>query len=180
MLGLGAVNVLFVPFLIEDLAVSEAFLGAIEASQVTGLVISGTLVAVLASRLRPSNLVSVGLVGVGAFIAVISGAQAVWHVMVLLFLVGLCVGPVQAGANTLSQTLIEDKLRGRVGGALNTLISAANVTSMGLAGIAAAAIGPRNVFLVSGCVVVASGALAYWLFGELRGRVLEPTPSETV
>ena len=30
-------------------------------------------------------------------------------------------------------------MRGRVGGALNTLVSAANVTSMGLAGIAAAA-----------------------------------------
>ena len=178
MLGLGAVNVLFVPFLIDDLAVSEAFLGAIEASQVAGLVISGTLVAVLASRLRPSGLVSAGLVGLGAFIAAISGAGAVWQVMVLLFLVGICVGPVQAGANTLSQTLIEDKLRGRVGGALNTLISAANVTSMGLAGIAAAALGTRNVFLLSGCVVIGSGALAYWLFGELRGRVPEPARSE--
>ena len=75
MLGLGAVNVLFVPFLIDDLAVSEAFLGAIEASQVAGLVISGTLVAVLAARLRPSNLVSFGLVGVGIFVAAISMAE---------------------------------------------------------------------------------------------------------
>jgi Na+/melibiose symporter-like transporter len=65
MLGLGAVNVLFVPFLIDDLSVSEAFLGAVEASQVAGLVVSGTLVAVLATKLRPSNLVSIGLLGVG-------------------------------------------------------------------------------------------------------------------
>lgn len=177
MLGLGAVNVLFVPFLIEDLMVSEAFLGAIEASQVAGMVISGAIVAILAVRLRSSSLVSIGLVGVGVFVAAISGTGAVWQVMVLLFLVGLSVGPVQAGANTLSQTLIDDSMRGRVGGALNTLVSAANVASMGLAGVAAAAIGTRNVFLVSGGVVFLAGLLALWLFRELRedaNQVLDP------
>lgn len=168
MFGLGAVNVLFVPFLIDDLAVSAAFLGAVEASQVIGLVISGTFVAVLATRLRPSSLVSFGLLAVGVFIAAISGAQAVWHIMILLFFVGLSVGPVQAGANTLSQTLISDSMRGRVGGALNTLISAANVASMGLAGIAAATFGTRNVFLASGCLVFFAGILAYWLFRDMR------------
>jgi MFS family permease len=132
------------------------------------MVVSGTLVAVLAARLRPSNLVSLGLVGVGIFIGAIAGATAIWHLLILLFFVGLSVGPVQAGANTLSQTLIEDSMRGRVGGALNTLISAANITSMGLAGLAAAAIGVRNVFLASGCLVLFSGVLAFWLFRELR------------
>jgi MFS family permease len=175
MLGLGAVNVLFVPFLLEDLTVSEAFLGAIEASQVAGLVISGTVVAVLAARLRPSSLVSAGLVGVGVFVAAVSGADAVWQVMVLLFLVGLSVGPVQAGANTLSQTLIDDSMRGRVGGAVSTLISAANVISMGLAGVAAASIGTRNVFLASGGVVLVAGMLAFWLFRELRVGSARPT-----
>jgi MFS family permease len=174
MLGLGAVNVLFVPFLIDDLSVSEAFLGAVEASQVAGLVVSGTLVAVLATKLRPSNLVSMGLLGVGVFVGAISEAQSVWHIMVFLFFVGLSVGPVQAGANTLSQTLIEDSMRGRVGGVITTLISAANITSMGFAGLAAAAIGTRNVFLLSGGIVFLAGILAYWLFRELRG------PSATV
>jgi MFS transporter, DHA3 family, macrolide efflux protein len=177
MLGLGAVNVLFVPFLLGDLGVSEAFFGAVEASQVAGMVISGTLVAVLASKLRPSSLVSFGLVSVGLFVGAISGATAVWHLMALLFFVGLSVGPVQAGANTLSQTLIEDSMRGRVGGAISTLVSAANVTSMGLAGVAAAAIGTRNVFLASGCLVVLAGLLSYWLFRELRAQTPRPTPA---
>lgn len=168
MLGLGAVNVLFVPFLIDDLAVSEAFLGVVEASQVVGLVISGAVVAALATRLRPASLVSLGLVGVGGFVAAISTTHAVWQVMILLFFVGLSVGPVQAGANTLSQTLVEDAMRGRVGGAINTLLSAANVTSMGLAGLAAAAIGTRNVFLLCGGLVLTSGLLAFRLMRELR------------
>lgn len=168
MLGLGAVNVLFVPFLIEDLAVSEAFLGVVEASQVVGLVVSGAVVAVLAARLRPANLVSLGLMCVGGFVALISTTDAVWQVMILLVFVGLSVGPVQAGANTLSQTLVEDAMRGRVSGAVNTLLSAANVTSMGLAGVAAAAVGTRNVFLLCGGLVLLSGFLAFGLMRELR------------
>jgi MFS family permease len=181
MLGLGAVNVLFVPFLIDDLGVSEIYLGAVEASQVAGLVLSGTVVALLATRLRPSSLVSAGLLGVGVFVGAVSGATAVWHIMVMLFFVGLSVGPVQAGANTLSQTLIEDSMRGRVGGALNTLVSGANVISMGLAGVAAAAVGTRNVFLLSGGLVFVSGLLAFFLFREMRtGRPTEVGDMETV
>lgn len=176
MLGLGAVNVLFVPFLIDDLGVSEAFLGAVEASQVAGLVVSGTVVALLATRLRASTLVSAGLIGVGVFVGAVSGATAVWHIMVMLFFVGLSVGPVQAGASTLSQTLIEDSMRGRVGGALNTLVSGANIVSMGLAGLAAAAVGTRNVFLLSGAIVLLSGLLAFALFRELRARS-QPEPA---
>jgi MFS family permease len=168
MLGLGAVNVLFVPLLIDELMVSEAFFGAIEASHVAGMVISGTVVAVLATRLRAPTLVSLGLVGVGVFIGAVSGATAVWQIMVILFFVGLSVGPVQAGASTLSQTLIEDSMRGRVGGALNTLLSGANVLSMGLAGVAAAAIGTRNVFLAAGILCALSGVLALWLFRDMR------------
>ncbi len=168
MLGLGALNVLFVPFLIGDLGVSEAFLGAVEASQVVGLVVSGTLVAALAFRLRPASLVSFGLTALSLFVGLIAASQSVWQVMILLFFVGLSVGPVQAGASTLSQTLIEDPMRGRVGGAVSTLVSAANLASMGLAGVAAAAIGVRNVFLASGCLILLAGLLTHWLLREQR------------
>jgi MFS family permease len=168
MLGLGALNVLFVPFLIGDLVVSEAFLGAVEASQVAGLVVSGTVVAALASRLRPATLVSLGLTVLSLFVGFIAASQSVWQVMILLFFVGLSVGPVQAGASTLSQTLIEDSMRGRVGGAVSTLVSAANLISMGLAGVAAATIGIRNVFLASGGLILLAGLLTLWLLRKQR------------
>jgi MFS family permease len=168
MLGLGALNVLFVPFVIGDLAVSEAFLGAVEASQVVGLVVSGMVVAALASRLRPATLVSLGLTALSLFVGFIAASQSVWQVMILLFFVGLSVGPVQAGASTLSQTLIEDFMRGRVGGAVSTVVSAANLTSMGVAGVAAATIGIRNVFLASGCLILLAGLLTLWLLREQR------------
>lgn len=170
MLGLGAVNVLMVPFLLGELAVSEAFFGAIEASQVAGMVISGTAVAILAVRLKPSALISVGLLGIGVTVGVIGGISVVWQLMIVLFLVGICVGPTQAGMSTLSQTLVEDSMRGRVGGVLNALISGATVLSMGLAGVAAAAIGTRNVFITAGALAVVAGLLMFVFF---RGLSME-------
>ena len=146
---------------------SPGVFGAVEASQVIGMVISGAAVAALARKLRPSTLVSVGLIGVGVAVGAIAGISAIWHLMILLFFVGLSVGPAQAGVSTLSQTLVEDSMRGRVGGVLNALISGATVLSMGLAGIAAAAIGTRNVFLVAGVFSIVAGLLAFWFFKGL-------------
>lgn len=160
MLGLGSVNVLFVPFLLDDLGMSEALFGVVEASQVAGIVISGALVAVLAHRLRPAGLVAVGLIGVGTGVAAVAGVDAVWQLLPIVFAVGLFVGPVQAGASTLSQTLIDDSLRGRVSGVLNSVVSAANVASMGLAGTAAAVVGLRGVFLAAGIICALGGLVA--------------------
>lgn len=183
MLGIGAVNVLIVPLLLDELQVSEAFFGAIEAAQVAGMVLSGGAVAILAAKLKPSSLVSIGLIGVGIGVGAISGMTAIRQLMILLFWVGLSVGPVQAGVSTLSQTLVEDSMRGRVGGVMNSLISGAQVLSVGLAGVFAAAIGTRNVFLAAGVLTMAAGVIAFWFFyglnaDEQRGfaPTAEPAP----
>jgi len=164
MLGLGAVNVLLVPLIVEDLMVSESWFGAIEASQVAGMVISGVVVAVLAAKFKPSSLIAGGLVVVGAMIAALSGIGAVWHLMIVLFIVGLAVVPVQASAGTLAQILIPDEVRGRVGASMSATIQGANITSMAFAGIVAAAIGVRNVFVLSGVITVVAGIMTLLIF----------------
>ncbi|MFQ5522348.1 MAG: MFS transporter [Acidimicrobiia bacterium] len=177
MLGLGAVNVLMVPFLIGDLQLSEALFGALELAQVAGMVLSGGAVAVLASKLRPSMLVSLGLVGVGLGVGLLAGVRSIGQLLVLLFFVGLSVGPTQAGVSTLSQTLVEDSMRGRVGGVLNSLISGATIVSMGAAGVAAAAVGTRGVFVAAGVLAGTSGVLGVWLFHGLSTTERLPTES---
>lgn len=180
MLGLGAVNVLGVPFIIGELGISEAYFGLVEFSQVAGMVISGSLVAVLAVKLRAPTLVSIGLVGVGIAVGLLAGSNEIWQLGLVLFGVGLFITPTQAGVSTLSQTLIEDEMRGRVGGALSALISGANVLSMGVAGVAAAAIGIRNVFVISGVIAIVAGILAGLLLRGVDVRS-EPAPApETV
>lgn len=174
MLGLGAVNVLGVPFIIGELGISEAYFGLVEGAQVAGMVIAGSLVAVLAARLKASTLVSVGLVGVGGAVGALASSSEIWQLGIVLFGVGLFITPTQAGVSTLSQTLIEDRMRGRVGGALSALISGANVLSMGVAGVAAAAIGIRNVFLLSGAIAALAGGLAWLMLRDADQRESEP------
>lgn len=176
MLGLGAVNVLLVPLIVDDLMVTETWFGAIEASQVSGMIISGVVVAVLAARFKASALIAGGLIVVGGMIGLLAGISAVWHLLILLFVVGLAVVPVQASAGTLAQILIPDRLRGRVGASMNATIQGANITSMGFAGVVAAAIGVRGVFVVSGLITAAAGLVVLAIFrgSDQTGATIEP------
>ena len=177
MLGLGAVNVLSVPYIVGELGISEAYFGLIELAQVAAMILAGAAVAVLARKLRASNLLSLGLAGVGVAVAGVSLATEIWQLLIALFLVGLFVSPTQAGVTTLSQSLIDDEMRGRVGGALNAVVSGANVASMGLAGVAAAALGVRSVFVLAGAICLLAGALSW---GLLRGAEEERTQRAVV
>jgi MFS family permease len=176
MFGLGAVNVLLVPFVVGELQVSESWFGALEASQVVSMVASGTLVAVLAARISPTRVVSIALGGIGLVIAMISLVAAPWQLMLVLFGAGWLVTPLQASVSTLVQSEVPDEKRGRIGSALGTVIGSANVASMALAGAAAALIGTRSVFVLSGAIAVLAGVMTVWLF---RGVAAVPTPEPT-
>jgi len=178
MLGLGATNVLLVPFLVEDLMVSEAYFGLVEVSQVVAMVIAGSAVALLAAKIRPAALVGGGLLGVGVAIGAMAFPNRVWQVLIVVFFAGLAITPTQAGVNTLTQTLIPDAMRGRVGGALSALVSGATVFSMGFAGVAAAAMGVRNVFLLAGVISAAAGILAWFMLKDVSSSEAQGgTPS---
>lgn len=172
MLGLGAVNVLFVPLLIDELGVLETWFGALEAAQVAGMVLGGALVTVLAMHLQPTRIISLGLLAIGAGIAAIAAVTEVWQVALLLLPIGLAMTPVNAAVATLTQTAVSDALRGRIGAALQTMVGAANITSMALAGVLAGVVGVRNVFVLAGVLALFAGALAIPLFG----RQLAPAP----
>jgi MFS family permease len=172
MFGLGAVNVLLVPFVIEDLALSETWFGALEGAQVTSMVLAGALVTVLAARFRPTRIITTTLLGLGTMVASIALVENVWQFLVVLFAVGWMVTPLQASVSTLVQSETPDALRGRVGSALGTIIGTANVTSMALAGVSAVWLGVRGVFLLAGAIACMAGVLTAFLFRDSRA----PTP----
>jgi MFS family permease len=163
MLGLGSVNVLFVPFLANDLRVPLVWFGVVEFAQVAGMVISGGLAATVL-RFKLGNVISGGAIGLGLAVAVMAFAGAPWHVMVMLFLIGCFVTPLQAAINTLLQTSVPNDILGRVQSAMNTTIGAANLLSMASAGLLGALLGVRNVFIFAGVVSVLAGLLALRLF----------------
>jgi predicted MFS family arabinose efflux permease len=64
------------------------------------------------------------------------------------------------------QKYVPNEKRGRAGSAINTAISVASVTSMALAGVLGDALGVRNVFVLSGLVVIVAGLLGAFLMQE--------------
>jgi MFS transporter, DHA3 family, macrolide efflux protein len=164
MLGLGAVNVLFVPLMINELRVPATWFGALEFAQTVGMVLGGSLVALLAARFKPTGIVCVGAMALGVAIGAIALATSIWHVLPMLFVVGAIVTPVQAAVATLAQTSVADEVRGRVGASLNALISTASLISMALAGVLGDLIGVRNVFLVAGGIGICAGLAAAGVF----------------
>jgi len=164
MLGLGAVNVLLVPLIVDDLMVPETWFAGFEGAQVVSMIAASAITASLAKRFGTTNLIVAGVVGISISVAAMSTVQAPWQMVVILFLVGWAIAPLQASAATLVQTEVDDSVRGRTGSALNTVLTGANVVSMAFAGTLAAGIGVRNVFLVSGAIGIVAAGLAALMF----------------
>jgi MFS transporter, DHA3 family, macrolide efflux protein len=164
MFGLGAANVVLVPFVVGDLGASEAWFGALEAAQVAAMVVAGTLVAAFASRARPTRLITAGMLGLGVSVGAIAASGTAWQLMILLFAAGWFVTPVQASVTTILQTAVPPHFRGRAQASLATLVSGGNLASMSLAGLFAGPAGIRPVFAAAGAITVVAGVASHIAF----------------
>ncbi len=175
MLGLGAINVLFVPFVFRDLGANPAWAGPIEGAQSLSMVLASGLVVALGRRFRVSSLFVGGLAGVAVCVGSLAVAANVWMVMASMFAVGWFVMPVQATTMTIIQRATTDAVRGRVTGTLNAVVQTATIASMAAAGILGDVVGIRTVFLAGGVVAGLAAVLAWLLF---RGAEREVTDAD--
>lgn len=174
MLGLGAVNVLFVPLITLDLKVEATWMAGIEFAQTAGMILAAGIVAFLARRLAPTTIITLGLAGIGACIGLMAGVNAVWQVMLLLFVVGWMVTPLQAMLQTIVQTVAADATRGRVVSLLQASLSTASVVSMAIGGVLGDLIGIRGVYLAAAGIVLLAAVISWVLFRGVSGR---PVPA---
>ena len=171
MLGLGAVNVLFVPLLANDLRVPATWFGAVDLAQTSSMVLVALLVPAIAARLRPTSIITIGLVAIAIDIALIAFVGHVLHVLLLLFVIGFFITPLQASVSTIVQTQVPDAWMGRVGASLSASIQTASVVSMAAAGIFGDLVGVRPAFLLSaGVVAVAALGSLWWFRGAATAR----------
>ena len=168
MLGFGAVNVLIVPFIINDLQVPATWMAGVEFAQTLGMILAAAFVAALAARLAPTTIISLGLAGLGVCIAVLAGVSAPWQLLTLLFLAGLILTPLQAMLQTVLQTQTADAALGRVASLLSASTSTASVVSMAVGGVLGDLIGVRWVFVAAGALAVLASLLALLLFRGAR------------
>jgi MFS transporter, DHA3 family, macrolide efflux protein len=170
MLGLGAVNVLFVPLLVRDLQVNPAWMAGIDLAQTVGMILAAGAVAWLVQRLAPTTIITLCLAGLGVLIGVLAGVSEVWQVIIILFGAGLMVTPLQAMLQTIVQTSGTDATRGRIVSLLQASLSTASVASMAIGGVLGDVIGIRMVFLGAAGVVVVAAGVAFLMFRGEAGR----------
>ena len=177
MLGMGAINILFVPFLINVLHESAAWVGPVEGAQTLSMVLAAGMIGVLAARFSAKSLVVGGLLGTGIVIVGFSQVPNVWTLFPLAFLVGWFVTPLNAAVSTIVQTTASDAVRGRVLGALNAAMSTATIASTAAAGAFGAALGIRMVVAIGGLLCVAAAVVSGILFWMDRRSVAAPAPA---
>jgi MFS family permease len=180
LLGIGAVNVLWVPLFQNDLHVPTTLYGAADLAQAAALILGAAFAVRLVARFGPTGIISCGLAALGLTVAVVGAATTFWQVLVLLFAVGWIVSPLQASVTTIVQTATSDEVRGRTAAALGAVTSSANIASMGVSGIVAGWIGVRPSFVLAGGVIAASSLVALVLFRRTGGleSQIESAPDE--
>ncbi len=165
-LGIGAINVIWVPYLQRTFGVDASGIGFVDSAQGVGMVAGGLLLGALSARMRKTTMCATGMLGIGAFFAVMGYSPYFEMIIALSFLVGLCLTPVQSALTTIMQMAVPDLKRGRVGSSMNAINTAGSLLSMAVVSLFGERIGLSTVFLLIGAFIASAGALGFWLLKE--------------
>ncbi len=162
--GFGAFNVLMVPFMIRDLHIPLTWFGALELASTVGLISAGALSALLASRLKFNVLIGGGLLVLALATFPMSLVVNVWGVIAVSFALTFFSTPLNISIGAFIQTRVPNELLGRVGASLNVVIQSSSLLSMAFAGVLAANIGVRGVFVFGAALCALAGVYALIAF----------------
>jgi DHA3 family macrolide efflux protein-like MFS transporter len=156
LLGIGAIEVLFVPFLQGEFGVGPEGLGFTQTAQGVGMLLGSVLIGNLAARFRLTRIIawSIGLLGIS--VAVCGLVNQFIFILIALFVAGLSLAPLNAALNTLMQITVPDGKLGRVGSVVDTSITLSYLISMSGAAFLADAFGMRTVFVAAGIITALS------------------------
>ncbi len=166
MLGIGAINVLWVPFMDRLFGIGPEGLGIADSLQGLGMLLGSIIVGNLTSRFRLTRLLSGSLALLGLAAGAIGLAPTFVAVLVLLIFVGVSLPPINAAASTLVQTVTPDELMGRVNSASGTVQSVANLLSMTLAATLGDLVGVRTVFIACGLVMLVASGMGWMMLRD--------------
>ncbi|MEA2575800.1 MAG: hypothetical protein QOH93_3098 [Chloroflexia bacterium] len=181
MLGIGAVNVLWVVYLKTRFGYGETELawrfGLLDIFFASGMLAATVVAGNFLSHASPKWFIVVPLIGAGVFIAPTGYVPDYVVLAVLTLGTGIFVAPINTGATTLMQIVVPNEQLGRANGGISTITESASVTSMSLAGFLGWLVGVPAVFLMGGLLCIAAGILA-WV--RLPALTLKDMPAEAV
>jgi MFS family permease len=162
MLGAGAVNVLWIPYLMTTYHAGPEVIGVVDSAQGVGMVIGGLALGVISVLLRKAVIVGLGVIIVGAGFSAIGLAPNLALIVILNIIVGTAMIPAQSVLYTLMQTAVPDIKRGRVGSGMSAITTITSLAGMAAASLLADVIGLRVIFVVCGVITMLGGLLGMW------------------
>jgi DHA3 family macrolide efflux protein-like MFS transporter len=193
-LGVGAINVIWVPFMQRTFGLGPEGLGAVDTAQGLGMALGGLLLGFVAARFRKKDLAGWSIIFIGGMIALIglsppfslvnlfpalgvegemasmTVGQRLLHMPLTLLLYSMLLGvalvPAQSAIMTMMQLAVPDLKRGRVGSAMNALSTAAGLISMALAAAAGEVVALRAIYFVAGLIVATAGLVGLLVLEE--------------
>jgi DHA3 family macrolide efflux protein-like MFS transporter len=193
-LGVGAINVIWVPFMQRTFGLGAEGLGAVDTAQGVGMALGGVMLGFIRARLPKKNLAAWSIVIIGGMIALMGMApafsladlvpalqmeatmaqmsvgQRLLHMPLMLLLYGVVFGialvPAQSALITMMQLVVPDLKRGRVGSALNALTTAAGLLSMAVAAAIGEVVELRMVYVMAGLITAGAGLVGLAVLKE--------------
>lgn len=164
-LGLGAINVLWVPYLQRVFHATPQEIGLVDAFQGVGMLLGSLLMGREDVRSRsPEALLLGGLFVVASMFVALGLAPSYPFILGSIFLLGIPVPAAQASFMTIIQQATPQALLGRVNGAVGTVTNGAMLLSMALAAQTAEQVGLRETYII--CGLLGYAAVLLGLVGE--------------
>jgi DHA3 family macrolide efflux protein-like MFS transporter len=207
-LGIGAINVLWVPFMQGTFGLGAEGLGAVDAAQGLGMVVGGVALGFLTARFSKKSQAGWGILILGGLISLMglassfslvnlfpglavdgpaaarTAGQRLLYMPLQLLLYGIVFGvvlvPAQSVMTTLMQLAVPDLKRGRVGSALNALTTLTGLLSMAGAAALGEFIPLRTLYVAAGLITALAGPVALVALKEPEIREAEAPLGETI
>jgi predicted MFS family arabinose efflux permease len=179
LLGVGAIEVLFVPYLQGEFGAGPEGLGFVQTAQGVGMLVGSVLIGNMASRFRLTRIVAWTIALLGVSVAACGLVSQFALILIALFFAGLALAPLNAALSTLMQVTVPDDKLGRVGSVVDTSMTLSYLISMSGAAFLADAFGMRTIFVASGIITTLAVIPALIMMKEPETTPPGPLPLET-
>jgi DHA3 family macrolide efflux protein-like MFS transporter len=181
LLGVGAVFVLVVPYVQRLFGGGALQVGLLDAVQAFGLALGAIGVGTVALRRFAAGDLLLAAAAVGGLAVVALGLAPVYALALLAMLAaGAAAGTVESAGAAVTLHVVPQQHQGKASATLDTLLNAAYVASITLAGLGGDTVGIRWVFVAGGVVAVLGALAAVPLLRGLIPPAQEPLPSPAV
>lgn len=174
MLGVGAVNVLWIVYLKDHFGFESSELAwrlsLCDIAFALGMIGVSMIVGNFLSHVAPKWFIAVSLLGVGMSLIGLMLLNDYWLFLAGNAVLGAFIAPIETGIGTLVQIAVPNEQLGRANGGISTVSNTASAASMGLAGALGAALGIPLVFVISGLICMVMGVTAWALLPAISGK----------